>query len=291
MRTISILSLLSLAACGQLHPLAGYADDADTGLDTALPGDTGLEDTGPGDDTEADSGDTGADSGDTGDAGSPPELLSFTVTDAGGGVADVAFEATDPDGDLSFLRLSVDGWSTDLLIPDEIDTWNPGGVSHLSRELDDSGTCGTLSSTFEGRVFDGAGRPSDALDDTVTVSGGGSHSGQEVEPNEWRSEATPVGALSRPATLTGVASDFGDDDYLAFTPCDGGTWQFTLDWTGGDDGSLSLYLYDGLSGLSVIDDFGFAQPKQIAWHLSAGQTYYVRVSAFDAVSGWTLSAQ
>jgi len=284
-RTLTSLFVVLLAGCGQLHPLTDL--DADTGVpeadtgDTATPvddtGDTGLGDT-----------DTGLDTGDTGVAPSAPEMLSFEVTDGGNGVADVAFSATDPDDDLAFLRLTVGGLDHDLPIPAAIDSWDPSGTSHVYWEMGDASSCNPSSETFSGRVFDQAGRPSDALSDSVTVAGGGAHSAQEAEPNQWQSEATWLGALTRPVTLNGAANTDNDHDYVRFTACDGGTWTFTLTWSNQAD-DLDLHLYDA-SGTRIAYAFTFDYPETVSFGLTAGATYYLRVLAWDPGSTWTVQA-
>ena len=283
------LLLVLLAGCGQLHPLAGLETDTrdtaspedDTG-DTAGPvvdtGDTGPVDT-----------DTGEDTGeDTGPVPSAPELLSFEVSDAGSGVVDVAFTATDADDDLAFLRLTVGGLDHDLAIPAAIDVWDPTGTSHVYWETGGGSTCDPVTESFAGRVFDQRGAPSAALSDAVTLPGGGAHSGQEAEPNQWKSEATWLGALSRPITLTGAADADNDHDYVKFTACDGGTWNFTLSWSDQAD-DLDLHLYDA-SGTRIAYAFTFDHPETVSFDLTAEATYYLRVFAWDPGSTWTVVA-
>lgn len=284
------LLLALLAGCGQLHPLADL--ESDTG-DTASPepdtADTGpVVDTGDTDpvDTATDT-DTG-DAGDTGTAPSPPEMISFEVSDAGGGVVDVAFSAADADDDLAFLRLTVNGLDHDLAIPAAIDSWNPGGTSHVYWETGGGSTCDPVTASFTGRVFDQRGAPSTALSDAVTLPGGGAHSAQEAEPNAWRSEATWLGSLSRPVTLTGAANGDNDHDYVMFTACDGGSWTFTLTWSNQAD-DLDLYLYDA-SGTRIAYAFTFDYPETVTFTLTANTTYYLRVFAWDPGSTWTIQA-
>jgi hypothetical protein len=293
-RTLAEASLfvVLLAGCGQLHSLTDPpVDTGDTGAVVDDTADTAASDTDTGD-TAPDDTDTGSDTGDTGldtgDTGAGPELLSFEVTDGGSGVADVAFSATDPDGDLAFLRLTVGSLDHDLDIPADIDSWDPSGISHVYWETSNPASCNPTSESFSGRVFDQAGRPSDALADSVTLAGGGAHSAQEAEPNQWKSEATWLGALSRPVTLTGAADVDNDHDYVMFTACDGGTWNFTLTWSDQAD-DLDLHLYDA-SGTRIAYAFTFDYPETISFDLTAEATYYLRVFAWDPGSTWTVEA-
>lgn len=235
---------------------------------------------------------------DTGEPAPPPSapvITSLVATDLTD-VVEVAFSFTDADGDVEggILSLTVDGNVHDLVVPDDLDVYNPKGAS---RVLFERGDC-DAGTTFavDAVLSDVAGLSSKPANDSVLLGG---WAAELSEAGELSSTSTDIGSGSPPMQLCGTIhtasndgkSYTGDMDWATFTPTTSGTWTFDLTWDNAL-GDYDLHLYNQAQqriASAIID--GTTQPEQISFSLIAGQTYHLQIAAWSGgIGGWSVEA-
>jgi hypothetical protein len=210
-------------------------------------------------------------------ASRPPLLANFTVSDAGSGVADLAFKLTDKDDDLGHMDLLVDGVAEVIELPEGLDQYVEGGISHhLVPVPNYTPGCGRADAAqFVVQAWDLEGNSSEAAAVNATFAGGvtGVSTGASVEPNETLATATNLGVLAQEATITGTFDDSSDDEWLLFTVCESGTYTFRLSWAAT---STYLYMYLKTSTQSTISsDYSYSGSGSMSGTLKAGKIYYL----------------
>ena len=304
---LAIIALL-LTACD----LGLETYNLDTGEDPAVGdappygGDTEIneEDTG----TSSDTDDTDSKT-DTGtkkqDEEHNPELSLNTVTDSATTLT-VPFNLSDADGDLNggTLLLTFAGEETAFSIPGDFNTWNDGGRSEISIDIDPC-QIGT-SPTLKLRATDSTGRNSNVIESVytfttaeITVDTGSGNDGGNIYTT-LGSGGVDIGSVPRPAVICGNIYAAGNDgtvytgdlDYLDLRTSFGGNTDFTLTWEVSAD--YDLYLYNGNTGTNLgagITD-GQTQPEAFTASLTSGQAYILLIGGWSGAAGdWKLTIE
>ena len=299
-------ALLFLSACGTIG-LEYYTQDtgAALGLDDTPPygGDTQI-----GDDTAADTQDTD-DTDDTQDTDDPPpdedhrpELSITSASDAATELT-VSFNLFDEDADMTggSLSVTVSGETTNYDVPGQLDSWNHGGTSSLTIDIDPCTMGASPNISIQ------------ATDTTGLTSIPASHTHSLTTPEllidtsraddfsdtyvNIGSSGVYLGTLSRPSVLCGNLYEAtnngtaftGDVDFLDFTTGFGGSTTFTLTWE--QTGDYDLYLYNGNNGNGLASAYtnGNTQPESFSYTLSSGQPYILMTAGWSGNGGdWRL---
>ncbi len=285
--TPTLMFMMLGPACAGGGGLAAYDPDAETDTDTDTDSDSDTDT-----DTDADS-DSDSDT-DTDPGFQAPSLISFEARDLTDRI-DVAFRVTDPDNDIDggSLELIVDGTPFDLVIPGDIDVWNPAGESIVSIPIN---VCDSGSHTFAGRVTDNRGLTSSQMSDSVSLGG---DAVIVPETGDDSLSATDAGLIAPPTYICGdlyAASNdsegyTGDQDWIVVEPSTSGLWTFTLTWS--DLASdYDLHIYDEFGPVANSIQDGSLQPESVDTYMWSGSYYYIIVAGWNGNGGdWTLLLQ
>ena len=223
-----------------------------------------------------------------------PTLSSVSASEVGSRI-EVDFVVDDADGDLTggVVFMTVDGSTTPLDIPSDLDSFNPGGTSTTSFPFE---PCDVSSSmTIDVQVEDAGGNASTERGDTVSITTAGTtvaEIGDDTESYTVLGGVTPpsviCGDIYRAANAGGYYD--GDIDVLQLRAGTGGTWSFTLDWSAsGSD--YDIYLYSSTwSLLAGSADEGTSSPEAFTSNLSSSSTYYLVIGGWSGSGGdWQLT--
>jgi hypothetical protein len=315
---LSALTMLSVSACGTVG-LEYYNQDTGEGLepgdnppyggDTEINEEDSASDTEP--ETESDTEtetdtdtDTDTNSGGGGGGGGGgsqqhnPELSIVRVVDDPTSMT-VTFSLDDDDNDISggSLSLSVGSMSHSLTIPGDLDTWNQGGNSKVTIDMDHcsigSSPTVTLRATDTSGRSSGASSHSHTMDtDSIRVDSNSSDDHSDTYTTLGVSGVN-LGTLSRPTVLCGniyqSSNDgtafTGDLDWLDFSAGFGGSTDFSLTWSSTSD--YDLYLLNGNSGDTLAASYtnGNTSPEAFTASTSNGQPYVLLIAGWSGSSG------
>ncbi|TNE86912.1 MAG: hypothetical protein EP330_20095 [Deltaproteobacteria bacterium] len=293
----------------------GFEADTDTDADTDADADSDADsdvDTDADSDADSDA-DADADSDSDTDTDTnpptPPTLTSLAASDNGNGTIRVTFVADDVNADLSggSLELTVQGTATTYTIPGQLDSFSLGGTSAITVPVSaGGGTCGSGTNvSVSARVQDTVGLRSGTQSTSVTVGGGsgGTTSVTHVDYGDTTSDGYPAGSVARGVVFTGSLYGTGwdcwdifcleegyisDVDWVNFSPCESGSWTFSLSMPSGAD--YDFFVFDS-AGNEIGTANGTSAPEVTSVSLTSGSNYQFAVVGYSGTaSTWTMTA-
>jgi hypothetical protein len=199
------------------------------------------------------------------------------------------------------LSVTVGGDTETFTIPNDLDSWNHGGTSRITVEIDPCDMGPTPSISLQATDTSGLTSPNASHSHTLTTP--------EIQVDSSRADdfsdtyatlgvsGVDLGTLARPSILCGNIYEAtnngtaftGDLDYLDFRTGFGGTTTFTLTWYQTAD--YDLYLYNGNTGASMSSSYtdGNTQPEAFTTSLTSGQDYILMIGGWTGNAGdWRL---